>query len=57
MDKPAVAVIGAGASGLITAIQILSHSGPHGPRVYLIEKGEVFGAGAAYGTNDPSHLR
>ena len=52
----AVAIIGGGASGLLTAIQIVSQGGIHGPRVYLIEKAETFGFGAAYSTNDPSHL-
>jgi uncharacterized NAD(P)/FAD-binding protein YdhS len=51
-----VAIVGGGASGLLTAIQILSQSGPRGPRVYLIEKEETFGFGAAYATNDPLHL-
>jgi uncharacterized NAD(P)/FAD-binding protein YdhS len=52
----AVAVIGAGASGLLTAIQILNQGGSDGPRIYLIEKYETFGAGAAYSTSDPAHL-
>jgi uncharacterized NAD(P)/FAD-binding protein YdhS len=34
----------------------LSQSGPRGPRVFLIEKSDVFGAGAAYATNNPAHL-
>ena len=55
-DRQAVAIIGGGASGLLTAIQILSQGGRDGPRVYLIEKEETFGFGAAYSTNDPSHL-
>lgn len=52
----AVAIIGGGASGLLTAIQLLSQSRRGGPRVYLIEKQDTFGFGAAYSTNDPSHL-
>jgi uncharacterized NAD(P)/FAD-binding protein YdhS len=55
-DRPAIAVIGAGASGLLTAIQLLTQSGRGGPRIYLIEKSDVFGAGAAYSTNDPAHI-
>ncbi len=54
--RQAVAIIGGGASGLLTAIQIISQGGRNGPRVYLIEKQEPFGFGAAFSTNDPSHL-
>ena len=54
--RQAVAIIGGGASGLFTAIQIISQGGLDGPRVHLIEKQETFGFGAAYSTNDPSHL-
>ena len=51
--RQAVAIIGGGASGLFTAIQIISQGGRNGPRVHLIEKEETFGFGAAYSTNDP----
>jgi uncharacterized NAD(P)/FAD-binding protein YdhS len=54
--RQAVAIIGAGASGLLTAIQLLRQGGRHGPRVYLIEKQAPFGFGAAYSTSDPCHL-
>ncbi len=54
--RQAVAIIGGGASGLLTAIQILSQSRRLGPRVYLIERQDTFGFGAAYSTTDPSHL-
>jgi uncharacterized NAD(P)/FAD-binding protein YdhS len=54
--RQAVAIIGGGASGLFTAIQIISQGGRNGPRIHLIEKEETFGFGAAYSTNDPSHL-
>ena len=54
--RQTVTVIGGGASGLLTAIQIISQGGRSGPRVYLIEKQEPFGFGAAYSTNDPCHL-
>lgn len=56
LSKQAVAIAGGGASGLLAAIQILNESGSRGPRVYLIEKQDTFGFGAAYSTNDPSHL-
>jgi glycine/D-amino acid oxidase-like deaminating enzyme len=45
-----VAIIGGGASGLLTAIQIINQGGHNDPRVYLIEKQETFGFGAAYST-------
>src|SRR5271166_4383235 len=55
-SSQAVAIIGGGASGLLTAIQILSRSGQNGPRVFLIEKSAAFDFGAAYSTAEPSHL-
>ena len=53
-DHPTVAVVGAGFSGLLTALRILL--APDGPRVALIEKGPRFGRGAAYSTASPHHL-
>ena len=50
--RQAVAIIGGGASGLLTAIQLISQGGLSGPRVYLIEKQETFGFGAAYSTTE-----
>jgi uncharacterized NAD(P)/FAD-binding protein YdhS len=55
-DRFSVAIVGAGASGLLTAIQLLSHRGPSSPRVFLIEQADVFGTGAAYSTDNPVHL-
>ncbi len=52
----AVAVIGAGFSGLICAIHLLLKSPRGGPRICLIEQREAFGVGAAYSTDDPGHL-
>jgi uncharacterized NAD(P)/FAD-binding protein YdhS len=52
----AVAVIGAGFSGLICAIHLLLKSSRDGPRIYLIERREAFGVGAAYSTDNPGHL-
>jgi uncharacterized NAD(P)/FAD-binding protein YdhS len=52
----AVAVIGAGFSGLICAIHLLLKSSREGPRIYLIERREAFGVGAAYSTDNPGHL-
>ncbi len=42
-DHPTVAVVGAGFSGLLTALRLLLT--PEGPRVVLIEKGPRFGRG------------
>lgn len=53
-DHPTVAVVGAGFSGLLTALRLLLT--PEGPRVVLIEKGPRFGRGAAYATGNPGHL-
>ena len=53
-DRPTVAVIGAGFSGVLTALRLLSS--PDGPNVRLIEKGPRFGRGAAYATGSPHHI-
>jgi uncharacterized NAD(P)/FAD-binding protein YdhS len=53
-DRPTVAVVGAGFSGVLTALRLLLN--PDGPRVMLIEKGPRFGRGAAYSTGNPGHL-
>jgi uncharacterized NAD(P)/FAD-binding protein YdhS len=51
-----IAVIGAGFSGLMSAIHLLLKSGEDGPRVYLIEQSEAFGLGAAYATDSGRHV-
>ncbi|MEO8926301.1 MAG: FAD-dependent oxidoreductase [Caulobacteraceae bacterium] len=53
-DRPIVAVIGAGFSGVLTALRLLLAA--DGPRVLLIERGPRFGRGAAYATTNPDHL-
>jgi uncharacterized NAD(P)/FAD-binding protein YdhS len=53
-ERSTVAVIGAGFSGLLTALRLLL--APDGPQVVLIEKGPRFGRGAAYSTGSPHHL-
>jgi uncharacterized NAD(P)/FAD-binding protein YdhS len=53
---PAIAVIGGGFSGLICAIHLLLRSSRGGPRIYLIERRQAFGVGAAYSTDNPRHL-
>ncbi len=53
-QRPAVAVIGAGFSGLLTALHLAA--APEGPTVRLIERSDAFGRGAAYATANPDHL-
>ncbi|RVT94740.1 FAD/NAD(P)-binding protein [Sphingomonas crocodyli] len=48
-----VAVIGAGFSGTLQAINLLRHDGP---RVTLIERRDAFARGVAYSTATPEHL-
>ncbi len=48
-----VAIVGAGFSGSLLAINILRHAGPHAT---LIERRPVFGRGTAYTAPHPSHL-
>ena len=50
-----IAVIGAGFSGVMTAIHLLWRCQP-GERVYLVERGDRVGPGLAYGTHNPRHL-
>jgi len=49
-----IAVIGGGASGTLTAVQLLRRSAP-GLRVVLIERSGKFGPGVAYGTEEEQH--
>ena len=50
-----VAIIGAGFSGSLLAVQLLRRFLPGG-RVYLIEKNANFGRGLAYSTGNPNHV-
>ncbi|HEY9233410.1 MAG TPA: FAD/NAD(P)-binding protein [Phenylobacterium sp.] len=52
--RPTVAVVGAGFSGLLTALHLAAD--PDGPVVRLIERGDAFARGAAYSTANPDHL-
>lgn len=52
--RPPVAVIGAGFSGTMTALQLLSRVPDR--RILLCERGPTFARGAAYSTDDPVHL-
>lgn len=51
-----VAVIGGGASGLLTAFQLLAGSTDSDLAVTVHEASGVLGRGVAYGTSDPRHL-
>jgi uncharacterized NAD(P)/FAD-binding protein YdhS len=53
MARPTVAIIGAGFSGVLTALHLLK--APDGPCIRLIEKRPQFGQGAAYATTNPDH--
>lgn len=53
MAKPTVAIVGAGFSGVLTALNLLK--APDGPCIRLIEKSSQFGQGAAYATTNPDH--
>jgi uncharacterized NAD(P)/FAD-binding protein YdhS len=50
-----IAVIGAGVSGVLTAIHLLWRCRPE-DKVYLVEKSARLGPGVAYGTRHPRHL-
>ncbi len=52
--RPTVAVIGAGFSGVLTALRLLDAE--DGPCVRLVERRAQFGQGAAYSTTNPQHL-
>lgn len=52
---PPIAVIGAGFSGTMAALQLLSALPPDRP-VLLCERGGSFARGLAYGTGNPAHL-
>ncbi|MGN7127175.1 FAD/NAD(P)-binding protein [Methylorubrum thiocyanatum] len=52
---PPIAVIGAGFSGTMAALQLLSALPPERP-VLLCERGGSFARGLAYGTGNPAHL-
>jgi len=54
MQRPTVAIVGSGFSGLLTALRLLTQ--PNGPNVRLIERRGRFARGAAYSTLDPDHL-
>jgi len=57
MPEPfAVAIVGAGFSGVMTAVHLLRSSGPRPIRVVMINRSGIMARGVAYGTNSPAHL-
>lgn len=53
-SAPTIAVIGAGFSGVMTALHLLSRSSD--TQIMLFETGAAVGLGLAYATHDPQHL-
>jgi uncharacterized NAD(P)/FAD-binding protein YdhS len=53
-----IAIVGAGASGALTAIRLLQQAERHSTpfELWLIDPADHDGRGSAYGTDDPSHL-
>src|SRR3954463_13441603 len=51
-----VTIVGGGASGVLTALQLLSGTGDSELGVTVHEASGVLGRGIAYGTSDPRHL-
>lgn len=49
-SRPTIAIVGAGASGTLTAAQLLRRHHPAGMRLLLIERRGSFGRGVAYST-------
>lgn len=52
---PVIAIVGAGFSGTLLACQLLKQT-QRPLRLLLIERSGRFGAGVAYGSEDPEHL-
>lgn len=55
-EKRTIAIIGAGFSGTLTAVNILRTSQSHDLRVVLIEQAPVHARGLAYRSRDDNHL-
>src|SRR5580693_3911410 len=53
-----IAIIGGGASGTLTAVQLLRRAAAHGLplRIKLIDEHGRHGLGQAYSTEEPAHL-
>lgn len=55
MPRSDVAVVGAGFSGVLTALSLLE-AARSDIRIHLVERAERFGVGAAFGARQPDHL-
>ncbi len=53
---PTIAIVGAGFSGVATAVNLARLPWPNGIRIVLIERGTRFARGVAYSTDSPRHL-
>lgn len=51
-----VAVVGGGAAGVLTALHLFEHAKGEELELTLLDRGDRFGPGVAYGTSDPLHL-
>ena len=49
-DAPTIAIVGAGFSGTMTAVQLARQAAGRPLRVVIIEPSGKFGSGVAYGT-------
>jgi uncharacterized NAD(P)/FAD-binding protein YdhS len=57
MSEPfTVAVVGAGFSGVMTAVHLLRGAAPRPVRVLMVNRSGAMARGVAYGTNSPAHL-
>jgi uncharacterized NAD(P)/FAD-binding protein YdhS len=51
-----IAIVGAGFSGTVLAVQLLRQAGTQPLHIMLLERGPVMARGLAYGTTDAAHL-
>jgi len=57
MSEPfTVAIVGAGFSGVMTAVHLLRGAAPRPVRVLMVNRSGAMARGVAYGTNSPAHL-
>src|SRR6185436_16372511 len=57
MSEPfTVAIVGAGFSGVMTAVHLLRGASPRPLRVLMVNRSGAMARGVAYGTNSPAHL-
>ena len=57
MQEPwKIAIIGAGFSGVMSAVQLLREAGDRPVQIYLVNRGGRMARGVAYGTRSPVHM-